>query len=113
METSRLLSICLAALVTVIVFVNSFGHLNSSTSSGNEQTNLKVKLTKRLPDAIIIGVKKCGTTTLGKFLNYHPSIVATGEVSFFENYKKYLKGEEYYINQMPYARYPTQTCAEI
>ena len=113
METSRLLSICLAAVVTVIVFVNSFGHLNSSTSSRNEPNNLKVKLTKRLPDAIIIGVKKCGTTTLGKFLNYHPSIVATGEVSFFENYRKFLKGEDYYIKQMPYARYPIQTCDKI
>ena len=105
METSRLLSICLAAVVTVIVFVNSFGHLNSSTSSNNEKNDLKVKLTKRLPDAVIIGVKKCGTTTLGQFLSYHPSIAATGEVSFFENYKNYLKGADYYIRQMPFARY--------
>ena len=103
METSRLLSLCLAAAVTVIVFVNSFGYMNSS-SSRNVQENFNVKLTKRLPDAIIIGVKKCGTTTLGQFLNHHPNIAATGEISYFENYKNYLKGVKYYIKQMPYAR---------
>ena len=109
METSRLLSLCLAAVVTVIVFVNSFSYMNSS-SSRNEQENLRVKLKKRLPDAVIIGVKKCGTTTLGQFLNHHPSIAATGEISFFENYKNYLKGPAYYVKQMPYARY---SCAKI
>ena len=109
METSRLLWLCLAAVVTVIVFVNSFSYMNSS-SFKNDQKNSKVKLTKRLPDAIIIGVKKCGTTTLGQFLNHHPSIAATGEISYFENYKNYLKGPAYYVKQMPYARY---SCAKI
>ena len=105
METSRLRYICLAAVVTVIIYVKSFGSLNSSSSaSANEKKNLRVKMTKRLPDAIIIGVKKCGTTTLGQFLNYHPNIAATGEISFFENYKNYLRGPDYYIRQMPYAR---------
>ena len=40
--------------------------------------------TKRLPDVIIVGVKKSGTVTLAKFLDYHPSIAAAGEISFFE-----------------------------
>ena len=43
-----------------------------------------VKTQKRLPDVIIVGVKKSGTVTLAQFLNYHPSIAAVGEVSFFE-----------------------------
>ena len=42
------------------------------------------KRQKRLPDVIIVGVKKSGTITLTKFLNYHPSIAAKGEISFFE-----------------------------
>ena len=42
------------------------------------------KRKKRLPDVIIVGVKKSGTITLTKFLNYHPSIAAAGEISFFE-----------------------------
>ena len=43
-----------------------------------------VKTQKRLPDVIIVGVKKSGTVTLAQFLNYHPFIAAVGEVSFFE-----------------------------
>ena len=50
----------------------------SVSSSGN------VKTQKRLPDVIIVGVKKSGTVTLAQFLNYHPFIAAVGEVSFFE-----------------------------
>ena len=41
--------------------------------------------TKRLPDVLIVGVKKSGTITLKNFLNYHPFIVAAGEISYFEN----------------------------
>ena len=46
--------------------------------------NGKSERLKRLPDVIIVGVKKSGTITLSKFLNYHPSIAAAGEISFFE-----------------------------
>ena len=59
---------------------------------------------KRPPDVLILGVKKCGTITLGKFLDYHPNIAATGEVSFFEADKSYAKGWENYIMKMPAAR---------
>ena len=41
-------------------------------------------MSQRLPDVIIVGVKKSGTITLINFLNYHPSIAAAGEISFFE-----------------------------
>ena len=49
------------------------------------------KRQKRLPNFIIVGVKKSGTITLTKFLNYHPSIAAAGEISFFE------KGSNFYF----------------
>ena len=80
------------------------------------------KSQKRLPDVIIVGVKKSGTITLTKFLNYHPSIAAAGEISFFEkgysfNIKriflhelflfldeKFNKGIDFYRNKMPRAR---------
>ena len=39
---------------------------------------------ERLPDVIIVGVKKSGTITLTKFLDYHPYIAAAGEICFFE-----------------------------
>lgn len=34
------------------------------------------KCEKRLPQAIIVGIQKCGTTALLKFLNNHPQIAA-------------------------------------
>ena len=43
------------------------------------------KQAQRLPDVIIVGVKKSGTITLKHFLNYHPLIAAAGEISYFEN----------------------------
>ena len=44
---------------------------------------------RRLPDALIIGVKKSGTITLAAFLAHHPQLVTTQEVKFFtdETYK--------------------------
>ncbi|XP_063722179.1 heparan sulfate glucosamine 3-O-sulfotransferase 6-like [Symsagittifera roscoffensis] len=55
---------------------------------------------KRYPTAILIGAQKCGTTTLKKFLNFHPSIVAAShEPQYFNkdanfehspNYQVYL-----------------------
>ena len=80
------------------------------------------KQAQRLPDVIIVGVKKSGTITLTKFLNYHPSIAAAGEISFFEKGysfyikrislhelflfidEKFNKGIEFYRNKMPRAR---------
>ena len=53
-----------------------------------------VKTQKRLPDVIIVGVKKSGTVTLAQFLNYHPFIAAVGEVSFFEKGTFYLLHSE-------------------
>ena len=45
---------------------------------------------QRLPDVIIVGVKKSGTITLKDFLNYHPYIAAAGEISYFENGKFFV-----------------------
>ena len=65
----------------------------------------EIKFCKRAPNVLILGVKKCGTTTLGKFLNHHPDIVTTGEVPFFENNKTFEKGYANYIKKMPIARF--------
>ena len=45
---------------------------------------------RRLPDALVIGVKKSGTITLATFLAQHPQLVTTEEVKFFtdETYKE-------------------------
>ncbi|KAG6439261.1 hypothetical protein O3G_MSEX000625 [Manduca sexta] len=55
---------------------------------------------KRLPDALIIGVKKCGTRALLEFLRLHPDVRAAGsEVHFFDKF--YHKGFEWYRERMP------------
>ncbi|XP_061167883.1 heparan sulfate glucosamine 3-O-sulfotransferase 6-like [Saccostrea echinata] len=55
---------------------------------------------RRLPQAIIIGVKKGGTRALLEFLRVHPDVQATGpEPHFFD--KHYHKGLEWYRMLMP------------
>lgn len=54
----------------------------------------------RLPQAIIIGVKKGGTRALLEFLRVHPDIRAPGpEIHFFDRH--YDKGLDWYRNLMP------------
>ena len=49
----------------------------------------------RLPTAIIIGVKKCGTRALLEYLKLHPLVRAPGpEPHFFDRY--YSRGLEWY-----------------
>ena len=51
--------------------------------------------TKRLPQAIIIGVKKAGTRALLEYLRLHPNVKAPGpEPHFFD--KNYDKGLNWY-----------------
>jgi hypothetical protein len=52
-------------------------------------------LSQRFPDAIIIGVKKCGTRALLEFLKINPLVKAPGpEVHFFD--KNFDKGLDWY-----------------
>ncbi|XP_044733596.1 heparan sulfate glucosamine 3-O-sulfotransferase 6 [Chrysoperla carnea] len=55
---------------------------------------------RRLPTALIIGIKKAGTRALLEFLRIHPDIRAAGcEVHFFDRY--YDQGLEWYRKKMP------------
>lgn len=55
---------------------------------------------RKLPQALIIGVKKCGTRALLEFLRVHPDIRATGpETHFFDRH--YKLGLEWYRQHMP------------
>lgn len=50
---------------------------------------------RKLPDAIIIGVKKGGTRALIEFLKVHPDVRAPGpEIHFFD--RQYHKGLDWY-----------------
>ncbi|KAL3875876.1 hypothetical protein ACJMK2_033785 [Sinanodonta woodiana] len=74
---------------------NRHATYSSYESSGNVKN-----VTRRLPQAIIIGVKKGGTRALLEYLRLHPKIRATGpEPHFFD--KHYKKGLEWYRQQMP------------
>lgn len=55
---------------------------------------------RKLPDALIIGVKKGGTRALLEFVRLHPDVRAAGsEVHFFDKY--YKKGYQWYRHCMP------------
>lgn len=55
---------------------------------------------RKLPDALIIGVKKGGTRALLEFVRLHPDVRAAGsEVHFFDKY--YKKGFQWYRHCMP------------
>lgn len=62
-------------------------------------------LEQRLPQCIIIGVRKCGTRALLEFLDLHPNIrIADMEMHFFNKDENYDKGYEWYRKYMPYSR---------
>lgn len=59
-------------------------------------------LTKRLPNCIIVGARKCGTRALLEFLDIHPQIrKVTDELHFFDDERKYNLGLDWYLEQMP------------
>jgi hypothetical protein len=54
-----------------------------------------------LPDFLVIGAQKCGTTALYAYLRWHPQITgpAWKEVSYFDRH--YRRGEGWYRGQFP------------
>ncbi|XP_070539082.1 heparan sulfate glucosamine 3-O-sulfotransferase 1-like [Ptychodera flava] len=78
------------------VSVNKFGKVGRVYNQND-------KLKRHIPQAMIVGIKKCGTGPLRSFLNFHPSVVARDlEVHYFDRY--YANGIDWYIQQMPPAR---------
>jgi len=56
---------------------------------------------RRLPQCLIIGVRKGGTRALLEFLNLHPDVQAERrEVHFFDNDNRYHRGLDWYRRQM-------------
>ncbi|XP_054714129.1 heparan sulfate glucosamine 3-O-sulfotransferase 3A1-like [Uloborus diversus] len=75
----------------------SLSHFFGTDSDrGEDESGVK----RRLPGAIIIGVKKGGTRALLEILRLHPDVVAPGpEIHFFDRH--YKKGLQWYRSQMP------------
>lgn len=62
------------------------------------------KTGRRLPQALIVGVRKCGTRALLEMLFLHPQIQkAAGEVHFFDRDENYARGLDWYRKKMPYS----------
>ena len=63
-------------------------------------------LKRRYPDAIVLGIKKCGTGALGEMLKLHPEVAPPDayHVHFFENDMIYKKGLKVYkVSIMKYS----------
>jgi [heparan sulfate]-glucosamine 3-sulfotransferase 3 len=73
---------------------NESSHLLATLSS-DLGTVVEDELTQKLPGAIIIGAKKCGTRALLKFIGAHPNVSTAGsEVHFFDRF--YHMGLDWY-----------------
>jgi len=63
--------------------------------SSDSASNMEFLYKKRLPSAIIVGVKKAGTRALLEYMKLHPNIRAPGpEVHFFDRF--YNRGLDWY-----------------
>lgn len=59
---------------------------------------------RNLPDAIIFGVRKCGTRALLEFIGQHPQVAtAQNELHFFDRDDEYDKGLDWYLSNMPWS----------
>ncbi|CAG5095959.1 Oidioi.mRNA.OKI2018_I69.XSR.g14415.t1.cds [Oikopleura dioica] len=93
--------------IVFLTFLVGLGFLIIKATKNNEdflETNLdENSKQRRLPQAICIGAKKCGTGALKDFLSHHPLIAtpAAYEMHFFDNIEEYSKGIEFYRSMMP------------
>lgn len=70
-------------------------HILNSLNTESNTTLDDQELAQRLPGAIIIGAKKCGTRALLKFIGAHPNVSTAGaEVHFFDRF--YHMGLDWY-----------------
>ncbi|KAH7714187.1 sulfotransferase domain-containing protein [Aphelenchoides avenae] len=77
---------------------------DASTTDIPNLNRLKRDKTRRLPSAIIIGVRKGGTRALLDALSLHPNVrAARREIHFFDQNDTYQLGSEWYRQQMPYS----------
>lgn len=98
---------------------SSSSHKNKKENKEETENEHEILYEKRLPDFIIIGMQKCGTTVLKYFLEAHPKLIAPklGEIHFFEKdwnfeqvrkknffkVKSSIQGKEWYLDKMPNA----------
>ena len=105
------LLLCTSFFVYIITYLVTIGYRREcqneifyDNTSGNDLYPQNVNtFEKRLPNVIIIGEMKCGTTALSTFLSLHPdNVVASKEMNFFSFL--FDNGFEWYREQMPPSR---------
>ena len=81
---------------------------NPCEDKRHEEIWSAAKTCQRLPDFLVIGPQKTGTTALYKFLQVHPSIESNfqspttfEELQFFSNNKNYEMGIDWYMSFFP------------
>ena len=83
----------------------------SERNEGGDRVHNK-RTKRRLPQCIIIGVRKAGTRALLQFLDLHPAIAAQKqEMHFFDDDEHYARGLAWYRKRMPRTR-PEQVTIE-
>lgn len=82
---------------------------NRTTKNSIEKSKTKAQpinkafdLKPRLPQCLIVGVRKAGTRALLEYLSLHPSIAASKkETHFFDSDENFKKGLPWYLKFMP------------
>lgn len=101
------LIIIVALLSTLLLLLLHISVLKSSRRLEYEETGANSRPSpankvKHLPQAIIIGARKCGTRALLRFLEVNPAIrPARNEIHFFDKPQNYKQGFDWYRDQMP------------
>jgi len=98
---------CIGFLVYSQVYENKFHDINPNAEeilqdNPSSDTKTEVRFDQKIPDVLIIGVRKGGTSALLHILRYHPQIEgAPHEVCYFSHNDYYRRGISWYIKQMP------------
>lgn len=88
------------------------GYLHQGMNRKRQKNHGQEVPKQRYPDLIITGAKKCGTTALKIFMNYHPVFQdKPGERHFFNRKEHWNQGYEWYLSEMPLT-YEDEVCYE-
>ena len=95
-------------LLAIVYVLLTIKHMSSTSAIGmsgdtmTEEQKLQAQLSKRLPDAVVIGVPKGGARALITFLEMHPKIkTADGQINFFNIPDNFNRGLDWYRERMP------------
>lgn len=98
--TPRRIIACFCILILALVGLLFTCYSQSHVCNSNYYNYKYTK--RRLPQCIVIGVRKAGTRALLTYLKLHPDIqTAPYEIHFFDNPENYEFGYEWYKKQMP------------